>query len=73
MVSGPPTAETSAATLTGVRIEALSDPSMKRNGPGRAENGNFALSDLRVFAESLDGSSKRFAVKLVNPQATFDQ
>jgi len=67
------TAETSAATLTGVRIEALSDPSMKRNGPGRAENGNFALSDLRVFAESLDGSSKRVAVKLVNPQATFEQ
>ena len=23
---------------------------MSRNGPGRAGNGNFALSDIRVFA-----------------------
>ena len=67
------TARASSAPITGVRIEALTDPSMKRNGPGRADNGNFSLSDLRVFAEPLDGSGKRTAVKLVNPQATHQQ
>ncbi len=67
------TAKTSVAPFTGVRIEALTDSSLKRNGPGRADNGNFSLSDLRVFAEPLDGSSKRVAVKLVNPQATHEQ
>ncbi|MED5495073.1 MAG: DUF1553 domain-containing protein, partial [Verrucomicrobiota bacterium] len=67
------TAKTSSAPITGVRIEALTDPSMNRNGPGRAENGNFSLSDLRVFVEPLDGSGERAAVKLVNPQATHQQ
>ncbi|GIT05518.1 MAG: hypothetical protein CM1200mP29_09290 [Verrucomicrobiota bacterium] len=27
---------------------------MKHNGPGRADNGNFALSDIRVFVEPLE-------------------
>ncbi|MEE2947814.1 MAG: PSD1 and planctomycete cytochrome C domain-containing protein [Verrucomicrobiota bacterium] len=67
------TAETSSVSVTGIRIEALSDSSLKRNGPGRAENGNFSLSDLRVFAEPLNGSDKRVSVKLVNPQATHEQ
>ena len=54
-------------------IEALAHESMKHNGPGRADNGNFALSDIRVFVEPLDGGSKRVAVKLTNPQTTFEQ
>ena len=44
------TAELAATGLNAIRIEALTDKSMKRNGPGRAGNGNFALSDIRVFA-----------------------
>ena len=67
------TTKTSSAPITGVRIEALADSSLKKNGPGRADNGNFSLSDLRVFAEPLDGSSKRVSVKLVNPQSTHQQ
>ena len=66
-------AETSEKKITGIRIEALADKSMKKSGPGRAENGNFSLSDLRVFAEPLDGSSKKAVIKLVNPKATFEQ
>jgi hypothetical protein len=45
---------------------------MKRNGPGRAGNGNFALSDIRVFAAPKKGG-KRKTVKLVNPKATHQQ
>ena len=67
------TASTSTASITGIRIEALTDPSLTRNGPGRADNGNFSLSDLRVFVEPLDGSSNQVAVKLVNAQATHEQ
>ncbi len=66
------TAEIKATGLNAFRIEALTHPTMKHNGPGRASNGNFALSDLRVFAAPKNGG-KRKAVKLVNPKATHQQ
>ena len=66
------TAEVAATGLNAIRIEALTDKSMKRNGPGRAANGNFALSDIRVFATPKKGG-KRVAVKLVSPKATHQQ
>ena len=31
-----------------IRIEALTDPSMSKGGPGRAGNGNFALSNIKL-------------------------
>ena len=52
--------------VASIRLEALTDPSLKKGGPGRADNGNFALSDLRVFA-----NGKRLA--LAAPRATFEQ
>ena len=45
---------------------------MSRNGPGRAGNGNFAPSDIRVFAANKKGG-QRVPVKLVNPKATHQQ
>jgi Protein of unknown function (DUF1549) len=39
--------------LTGIRairLEAMSHPSLAHNGPGRASNGNFGLTDFRVTA-----------------------
>ena len=47
-------------------IEALTHPSMKRGGPGRAGNGNIGLSHLEVSAGTT-------ALKLANPRATFNQ
>ena len=65
-------AELQTMGLNAIRIEALTDKSMPRNGPGRAGNGNFALSDIRVFAANKkDG--QRVPVKLVNPKATHQQ
>jgi hypothetical protein len=58
--------------ITAFRLEALAHPSMVRGGPGRAGNGNFALSDLRVTAAPLKGG-KPVAVKLVRAKATFEQ
>src|SRR5262249_19601187 len=44
-----------------------------KNGPGRAANGNFALTDLRVVASSKADGKKSITVKLKNPRATFEQ
>ena len=59
--------------LTAVRVEALADESLKKKGPGRADNGNFSLTDFRVFAQPADGSKPRVPVKLARPRATFEQ
>ncbi len=38
---------TQATGINAVRLEALADPALAKRGPGRAANGNFALSDFR--------------------------
>ena len=43
------TANTSLTGITGIRLEALKDPSLPFNGPGRQPiNGNFVLSEFEV-------------------------
>jgi cytochrome c553 len=59
--------------IAAIRIEALSDPSLVKGGPGRATNGNFALTDLVVTAAPKSDPKKAVAVKLVKPRATFEQ
>jgi hypothetical protein len=51
---------------TTLRLEALAHPSMVRGGPGRAANGNFALSDVKLVAAGKP-------VKLTAARATFEQ
>ena len=36
--------------ITAIRLEALTDPSLVKGGPGRAKNGSFTLTDFRVTA-----------------------
>lgn len=60
------TAKAPTDNLRAIKLEALADPSMKRGGPGRASNGNIALSDLKL---SCGGR----AIGLSNPRATFQQ
>lgn len=46
--------ETPLSQITGVRIEALEDPSLPHSGPGlQDQNGNFVLSELEVYAQPL--------------------
>jgi mono/diheme cytochrome c family protein len=59
-------------TYTGVRLEALADSSLAHGGPGRAANGNFALTDFRVAFRQVLGAAHQ-PLKLANPQATFEQ
>jgi mono/diheme cytochrome c family protein len=72
-------AHTHLKGITAVRLEALADKSLVKGGPGRAANGNFALSDFRVTAAPLTPNPSpprgegSIPVKLVNARATFEQ
>ena len=63
--------------IAALRIDAIADPSLPHGGPGRAGNGNFALSNLTVSASPIPASGKPAAkptrIKLVNPRADFSQ
>lgn len=50
---------------TSIRIEALTDPSLPHQGPGRAGNGNFAMGNLIV--ERLRNSSTSPDVVVADP------
>jgi hypothetical protein len=50
-------ARTTLTGVTAVRLEALKDASLKKGGPGRADNGNFSLSDFRLTAKPLAGGA----------------
>lgn len=64
---------TDLTNIRSLRIEALADPSLVKGGPGRASNGNFALSNLKVTAIPKDKKQSGVEVKLKNPRATFEQ
>ena len=49
-------AVTSLTNITGIRIEAMEDPSLPQNGPGRQpDNGNFVISELALRASAVNG------------------
>ncbi len=52
-----------------LRLETLTHDSLPQKGPGRADNGNFVLSDIRL---SINGVSKD-ETKFVTARATFQQ
>lgn len=56
--------------ITALRIDALPHESLPHNGPGRADNGNFVLSEFEVSL--LDGDSAR-PIALQNASATYEQ
>ncbi len=61
VVCGPPT-----GGLTGIRLEVLTDESLPLKGPGRQDNGNLHLSEIKLFAGDQP-------VELRNPSADFNQ
>jgi mono/diheme cytochrome c family protein len=64
-------AKTNLSQPTAIKLEALAHPSMVKNGPGRAANGNIALTNFTVVAKWADGAEQ--SLKLQNAQATFEQ
>ena len=68
-------AYTGLQSITAIRLEAMADTPLVRGGPGRADNGNFALSDFKVTIApaSGDATAGQTSLKLINPRATFEQ
>jgi len=62
------------AGITGLRLEALPDPSLPGEGPGLAEsNGNFVLNELRATAIPSDDPASARPLALQNATASFSQ
>jgi hypothetical protein len=56
--------------ITAVRLELLTDDSLPHHGPGRQDNGNLHLSEIRIAARTT-GDAK--AVDLLPPASDYDQ
>lgn len=65
------TAKPGAQIIRHLRVEALTHSSMPGKGPGRASNGNFSLTDLKVFVSS--PGKKKKALKFAIARATHEQ
>ncbi len=65
--------QTKRQGITAVRLEALADDSLPKRGPGRAPNGNFALSNLQLWVAAAGAQGPGAPVKLTQPLATFSQ
>lgn len=59
--------------ITAVRLEALPDPRLPGNGPGRNEHGNFALSRLALSYAPKSNPAQATPVDLHSPQASAEQ
>jgi hypothetical protein len=59
--------------VTALRLQALADKSLPHNGPGAADNGNFALCEIVVTAAPADGSAPPARVKIISARATHQQ
>jgi hypothetical protein len=60
-----------AGKLSAVRLEALPDESFAAKGPGRSENGNAVMTDVKLALLAADGSET--ALKIKSAEATHCQ
>jgi mono/diheme cytochrome c family protein len=59
--------------VAGIRLEAMPDPSLPAQGPGRASNGNFVLSEFAVTTSPKAASDKPTKIGLQHASADFSQ
>ncbi len=59
--------------ITAIRLEALADPALPSNGPGRAVNGNFVVSRFVVTAAPKSDPAKAQPAVIKSATATFQQ
>ncbi len=64
---------TDAGEFGALRLEALTDPSLGHQGPGRTPHGNFVLSELTITAAPRDGSQPPVKVEIASATADFSQ
>lgn len=60
-------------SVSGIRLEVLPDESLPMNGPGRAENGNFVLTNLQVLVRQAGTENDFLPVKVSRAIADFSQ
>ena len=60
-------------TIRAIRLQVLADERLPSRGPGRASNGNFVLSSLRIFVESQKANSVARRHRLASARADFSQ
>ena len=65
--------ETELKGITGFRLEALTDPRLPANGPGRSGGGNFVLTELTVEVWPKGQPDKKQKVQLQAAKADFSQ
>ena len=65
--------ETDLVGVRGVRLEAMTDPSLGSKGPGRSPNGNFVLTEFEAKAAAKATPQQAKKIKLQNAQADFSQ
>jgi len=58
---------------TGMRLEVLPDNSLGAKGPGRAQNGNFVLQELKLSVPSAAAGAPEKTVAMTRPEASFSQ
>ncbi len=64
--------ESDLPKIDAIRLEALADPQLPSQGPGRTPHGNFVLSEFTVEVALRDGGSAK-SVKLTAAAADFSQ
>ncbi len=66
-------AESSGSSASKLRLEALTHKSLPHNGPGRANNGNFALGNVEVSAVKVGEAKPSRNITLTKAVATHQQ
>ncbi|MDM4018368.1 DUF1549 domain-containing protein [Roseiconus lacunae] len=64
---------TSLKHITGLRLEAISDPSLPAGGPGLPPNGNFVITEIEVKSASQDQPGELKPVAIASGHASFLQ
>jgi hypothetical protein len=65
------TAPVTLGTISAIRLEALPDDSLPARGPGRAVNGNFVMTDVRMAVNAPTGTAR--SVDFNTAVAAFSQ
>jgi len=62
-----------AGEITGLKVETIPDKQLPSSGAGRAKNGNFVLSDLRLYSAATREVKKEHRQTLAVARADFSQ
>lgn len=65
--------QTDLTGIRAIRLEAMTDKRLPRQGPGRARDGNFVVTEFEVYAAPKSQPGRKVKVKLINAQADFSQ